>query len=110
MEMATAVSIRPLYCHEESSLELTFEDAILRAELQTMPLALYDDAIRGLSDMTPDEGLATSIKRLNFRYLLASRTALENPAPWYPYLQPRFLASPADTAYEDERVVVYRLR
>ena len=82
----------------------------LRAELQTMPLSLFGDAIRRLSDMTPDEELAASIKRLNFRYLLVLRTALENPAPWYPYLQRGFLAVHADTAYEDEHVVVYRLR
>ncbi len=82
----------------------------LRPELQTAPLALYDDPVRLLAGIRSDKDLASAMKGLRFRYLLVLKAALESPSESFPYLQRTFLESHAEKVFEEGQVVVFRLR
>ena len=81
----------------------------LRAELETLPLALENDPVRSLFYMEPGDRLAASIKHLGITHLLVTRAATENPPPWITFLDKTFLQFHAIPVFQDDDVLVYRL-
>jgi 4-amino-4-deoxy-L-arabinose transferase-like glycosyltransferase len=78
-------------------------NAPLYTQAELKPFELYKDGIG------PPHALAAWHNRNGFRYVLALQSDVQHPAPFYPFLQPRFLEQFGKQIYRDDAVAVVRI-
>ena len=71
---------------------------------------LYTQHYLNVADFKTLADLRTALAKDGFVYIVTTRLALENPAPWFGYLQPEFLERFGERLYSDEGAAVFRIR
>ena len=71
---------------------------------------LYTQHYLNVADFETLADLRTALAKDGFVYIATTRLALENPAPWFGYLQPEFLERFGERLYSDEWAAVFRIR
>jgi Dolichyl-phosphate-mannose-protein mannosyltransferase len=81
----------------------------LNAPLETLATSTVPSKLRAVVLMPPTELLHQTLKDAGFKYILVTRSALQNPPESYPYLKEEFLTRFATIVYMDSNALVYRL-
>jgi hypothetical protein len=71
---------------------------------------LYTQHHLYLTNFETPADLRDALAKDGFAYIVASRTALGNPEPWFGYLQPQFLERFGKRLYGDEATAVFSIR
>jgi len=82
----------------------------LRAQLETVSLALWDDPVRSLTTMTDNDVLLMNMRRLGINYLFVMRSAIRTDRDAPPYLEAGFLKAHTVSLFQDEYALVYQLK